>query len=123
MSPIKRIFTTQRVIPAIPLASLEKPFAATPLTCQGVNTGMFDEAADVRPYQHARRKPQCRAGSRSRSPASCTLTISDIAFGGGEGVGRVQDFVIFVPFVLVGEVVEVEIIEVKKHFARAPVAM
>jgi len=34
-------------------------------------------------------------------------------------VGRVADFVIFVPFVLVGEVVEVEIIEVKKRFARA----
>ncbi len=46
------------------------------------------------------------------------LTINDIAFG-GEGVGRVNDFVVFVPFVLVGESVEVEIFEVKKHFARA----
>jgi tRNA/tmRNA/rRNA uracil-C5-methylase (TrmA/RlmC/RlmD family) len=46
------------------------------------------------------------------------LTIDDIAFG-GEGVGRVNDFVVFVPFVLVGEVVEVGIIEVKKKFARA----
>jgi tRNA/tmRNA/rRNA uracil-C5-methylase (TrmA/RlmC/RlmD family) len=61
------------------------------------------------------------------------LTIQDIAFG-GEGVGRVRfgsdtsadaaavpvgDFVVFVPFVLVGEVVEVEITEVKKNFARA----
>ncbi len=46
------------------------------------------------------------------------MTIDDIAFG-GEGVGRVNDFVVFVPFVLVGEVVEAEIIEVKKHFARA----
>jgi len=46
------------------------------------------------------------------------LTIDDIAFG-GEGVGRVDDFVVFVPFVLVGEVVEVEITEVKKNFARA----
>jgi tRNA/tmRNA/rRNA uracil-C5-methylase (TrmA/RlmC/RlmD family) len=46
------------------------------------------------------------------------LIIDDIAFG-GEGVGRVNDFVVFVPFVLVGEAVEVEIIEVKKHFARA----
>src|SRR5689334_16108579 len=36
-----------------------------------------------------------------------TLTISDIAFG-GEGVARIEDFVIFVPFVLVGEVVEAE---------------
>ena len=35
-----------------------------------------------------------------------TLTIVDIAFG-GEGVARVEDFVVFVPFVLVGETVEV----------------
>jgi tRNA/tmRNA/rRNA uracil-C5-methylase (TrmA/RlmC/RlmD family) len=47
-----------------------------------------------------------------------TLTVHDIAFG-GEGVGRVDDFVVFVPFVLVGEVVAVEIKEVKKNFARA----
>ena len=42
-----------------------------------------------------------------------------MAFG-GEGVGRYLDagFVVFVPFVLVGEVVEVEIREVKKKFAR-----
>jgi tRNA/tmRNA/rRNA uracil-C5-methylase (TrmA/RlmC/RlmD family) len=47
-----------------------------------------------------------------------TLTIHDIAFG-GEGVGRIDDFVVFVPFVIVGETVEVEITEVKKNFARA----
>jgi tRNA/tmRNA/rRNA uracil-C5-methylase (TrmA/RlmC/RlmD family) len=47
-----------------------------------------------------------------------TLTIHDIAFG-GEGVGRIDDFVVFVPFVLLGEVVEAEITEVKKNFARA----
>lgn len=63
-----------------------------------------------------------------------SLTIHDIAFG-GEGVGRIslprpgtQDpgpndaldsFVVFVPFVLVGETVAVEITEVKKNFARA----
>jgi len=47
-----------------------------------------------------------------------TLTIQDIAFG-GEGVGRADDFVIFVPFVLAGEIVEAEITEVKKNFARA----
>jgi tRNA/tmRNA/rRNA uracil-C5-methylase (TrmA/RlmC/RlmD family) len=46
------------------------------------------------------------------------LTIDDIAFG-GEGVGRVDDFVVFVPFVLVGEAVEAVVVEVKKHFARA----
>jgi len=47
-----------------------------------------------------------------------TLAIQDLAFG-GEGVGRVEDFVVFVPFVLVGEEVEVELSEVKKNFARA----
>lgn len=53
-----------------------------------------------------------------RTGERLSLTIEDIAFG-GEGVGRVNDFVVFVPFVLVGEVVTAEIIEVKKHFARA----
>jgi len=46
------------------------------------------------------------------------LSINDIAFG-GEGVGRLEDFVIFVPFVAAHEIVEVEITEVKKRFARA----
>jgi tRNA/tmRNA/rRNA uracil-C5-methylase (TrmA/RlmC/RlmD family) len=46
------------------------------------------------------------------------LTIQDIAFG-GEGVGRVDEFVIFVPFVALGERVEAEVVEVKKSFARA----
>jgi tRNA/tmRNA/rRNA uracil-C5-methylase (TrmA/RlmC/RlmD family) len=46
------------------------------------------------------------------------LQIQDIAFG-GEGVGRVDDFVVFVPFVMVGETVMAEITEVKKQFARA----
>ena len=47
-----------------------------------------------------------------------TLKISDVAFG-GEGVGRIGDFVVFVPFVITDETAEVEIIEVKKNFARA----
>jgi tRNA/tmRNA/rRNA uracil-C5-methylase (TrmA/RlmC/RlmD family) len=47
-----------------------------------------------------------------------TVTIHDIGFG-GEGVARVEEFVVFVPFVIVGEKVEVEITEVKKTFARA----
>jgi tRNA/tmRNA/rRNA uracil-C5-methylase (TrmA/RlmC/RlmD family) len=47
-----------------------------------------------------------------------SLAIHDIAFG-GEGVGRLDDFVVFVPFVLPGERVEAEITEVKKNFARA----
>lgn len=41
-----------------------------------------------------------------------------MAFG-GEGVGRVRDMVVFVPFVVVGEKARVEIIEVKRQFARA----
>src|SRR5256885_2510551 len=45
-------------------------------------------------------------------------TIHDIAFG-GEGVARVDGLVLFVPFVLMGEEVEVEITDVKKKFARA----
>jgi tRNA/tmRNA/rRNA uracil-C5-methylase (TrmA/RlmC/RlmD family) len=50
-----------------------------------------------------------------------TLQISDIAFG-GEGVARLDEFVVFVPFVLVGEEVEAEVTEVKKNFARAKLA-
>lgn len=45
-------------------------------------------------------------------------TIVDVAFG-GEGVARLDDFVLFVPFVLAGEEVEVEITELKKSFGRA----
>jgi tRNA/tmRNA/rRNA uracil-C5-methylase (TrmA/RlmC/RlmD family) len=48
----------------------------------------------------------------------CHLTITDIAFG-GEGVARLGEFVIFVPFVINGEEVDVEIIELKKSFGRA----
>ena len=50
--------------------------------------------------------------------ARLMVTIHDLAFG-GEGVGRVEEFVVFVPFVIVGEEVEVEVTEVKKRFARA----
>jgi tRNA/tmRNA/rRNA uracil-C5-methylase (TrmA/RlmC/RlmD family) len=64
------------------------------------------------PPENANVSPGLAAGVR------CLVTIDDIAFG-GEGVGRIEDFVVFVPFVLVGEVVEVEIVEVKKRFARA----
>ena len=50
--------------------------------------------------------------------STVTVSISDIAFG-GEGVARLEDFVVFVPFVALGDEVEVEITEVKKRFARA----
>jgi len=46
------------------------------------------------------------------------LAIHDLAFG-GEGVGRLDDLVVFVPFVITGETVEVEITELRKKFARA----
>lgn len=46
------------------------------------------------------------------------LRIEDIAFG-GEGVGRIQELVVFVPFVAPGEVVEAEVREVRKNYARA----
>ena len=47
-----------------------------------------------------------------------TLTIEDIAFG-GEGVARLGDLVVFIPFVALTEIVEAEITEIKKRFARA----
>jgi tRNA/tmRNA/rRNA uracil-C5-methylase (TrmA/RlmC/RlmD family) len=50
--------------------------------------------------------------------AKITLTIHDVAFG-GEGVGKVDELVVFVPFVAVGETVEAEVTELKKNFARA----
>ncbi|MEW6302030.1 MAG: class I SAM-dependent RNA methyltransferase [Verrucomicrobiota bacterium] len=46
------------------------------------------------------------------------VRIVDTAFG-GEGVARLNEFVVFVPFVITGEEVEIEITEVKKQFARA----
>jgi 23S rRNA (uracil1939-C5)-methyltransferase len=43
--------------------------------------------------------------------------IGDVAFG-GDGVGRSEDLVIFVPFTVDGDEAEVEITEVKKRYAR-----
>ena len=57
-------------------------------------------------------------GARLAVGQRCELSISDIAFG-GEGVARVGEFVVFVPFVITGELVEAEVTEVKKNFARA----
>lgn len=47
-----------------------------------------------------------------------SIEITDIAFG-GEGVGRIDDLVVFTPFTAKGDVAEIEIVEVKKQFARA----
>ncbi|HTI68443.1 MAG TPA: class I SAM-dependent RNA methyltransferase [Candidatus Limnocylindria bacterium] len=49
------------------------------------------------------------------------LTITDLAFG-GEGVGRIDELVVFVPFVLPGERVEAKITEIKRSFARGVLA-
>ncbi|MEI8315235.1 MAG: TRAM domain-containing protein, partial [Verrucomicrobiota bacterium] len=46
------------------------------------------------------------------------LDITTVAFG-GDGIGRFENFVIFVPFVINGERVEVEIVDVRKRFATA----
>lgn len=61
--------------------------------------------------------PNLPAAPALRTGQRCVVRIEDIAFG-GEGVGRVDGFVVFVPFVLVGETVELELTEVKKNFAR-----
>lgn len=45
------------------------------------------------------------------------LSIHDLAFG-GEGVGRVGEFVVFVPYACPGDVIEVKITEIHKRFAR-----
>lgn len=47
-----------------------------------------------------------------------TLTIQDLAFG-GEGVGRWEGWVVFVPDTVPGDVVEVEVVEVRRRFLRA----
>lgn len=46
------------------------------------------------------------------------LDINTVAFG-GDGIGRVDNFVIFVPFVIEGERVEVEVVDVKRRYATA----
>lgn len=47
-----------------------------------------------------------------------TVEIANLGHS-GEGVGRYQDFTIFVPQALPGEIVEVQISEVKKSYAKA----
>jgi 23S rRNA (uracil1939-C5)-methyltransferase len=57
-------------------------------------------------------KPTLQPGQRLE------LDITTVAFG-GDGIGRVDNFVVFVPFVIEGERVEVEIVEVKRRYATA----
>lgn len=49
---------------------------------------------------------------------SIQLHIDSIAYG-GDGVGRVDDFVVFIPFTAPGERVQAEVVEAKKNYARA----
>ena len=46
------------------------------------------------------------------------LDITTVAFG-GDGIGRHENFVIFVPFVIAGERVEVELVDIKPKYATA----
>lgn len=65
--------------------------------------------------------PQSASFPAPRIGDRLTLDITDLAFG-GDGVGRQGDFVVFVPFVLPGERVEVKLTEVKKSFGRGILA-
>ena len=48
------------------------------------------------------------------------IKIEKIAFG-GEGVGRIDNFVVFVPFTAPDDELEIEITQSKKKFARGKV--
>jgi tRNA/tmRNA/rRNA uracil-C5-methylase (TrmA/RlmC/RlmD family) len=62
--------------------------------------------------------PMLAETSKTIAPGQrVVLRIHDVAFG-GEGVGRLEELVVFVPFTIVGEEVEVELTELKKNFAR-----
>ena len=52
--------------------------------------------------------------------STLSLTIQDLAFG-GEGVGRAEQCVVFVPFAAVGDQLLVEITEIRKNFARGKI--
>lgn len=45
------------------------------------------------------------------------VTISDLSWG-GEGIGRIEGKVVFIPYGLPGEVVEVELVQSKKNFSQ-----
>ncbi len=49
-----------------------------------------------------------------------SIKIDSIAFG-GDGVGRLDNFVVFVPFAAPGDELEIEIIQRKKKFARGKI--
>jgi 23S rRNA (uracil1939-C5)-methyltransferase len=49
------------------------------------------------------------------------VEIKSIAFG-GEGVGRIDNFVVFVPFSAPGDELEIEVIQIKKKFVRGRIS-
>jgi tRNA/tmRNA/rRNA uracil-C5-methylase (TrmA/RlmC/RlmD family) len=59
-----------------------------------------------------------RSQSHTASRPSIELDIHDVAFGGA-GVGRFDGKIVFVPFTIDGERVEVEMVERRKSFDRA----
>ena len=74
-----------------------------------------------RPSRTAADRPVEESRGKSGVPAvgeTLELIVHDLAFG-GEGVGRVGEYVIFVPFTIPGERVAVEVVEAKKNFGRA----
>lgn len=48
------------------------------------------------------------------------VEISDLA-SGGEAVGRVEDLVVFIPYGVPGDTVEIELVELKKKYARGSI--
>ncbi len=58
-----------------------------------------------------------KAGTVVKIGEQVETVIGDVAFG-GDGVGRVADLVLFVPFTVDGDEAEVEITGVKKRYAR-----
>ena len=82
---------------------------------------MGTEAAASAPSSHSTTSaaaPSPVAESALKLGDRVTVTATDIAFG-GEGVARAGEFVLFVPFLLIGETAEVEVVELKKRFGRA----
>jgi 23S rRNA (uracil1939-C5)-methyltransferase len=64
-----------------------------------------------------RQQPEGKTGRVLKIGDRVVTVIGDVAFG-GDGVGRVSDLVVFVPFTVEGDEAEVEITEVKRRYAR-----
>lgn len=62
-------------------------------------------------------RPETETTAELAAGQKLILKTHDLAFG-GDGVGRFQHLVIFVPGALPGEEIEIEVTEVKKNFAR-----